>query len=153
MIAVADTSPLCYLILIGEIELIPRLFAQVLLPEAVRADLLHDDAPAAVRAWTSDLPSWITVNSDSGAVALGLEKLQAGEREAILLAESMKADINRPRREGRETTRRRSRSACHRHSGHFGRRRNARTRRTGTGDRPPQDDDLPIFSGPTEGDS
>ncbi len=58
MIAVADTSPLCYLILIGEIELLPRLFAHVLLPEAVRAELLHADAPAAVRAWASKLPTF-----------------------------------------------------------------------------------------------
>lgn len=93
MIAVADTSPLCYLTLIGELELLPRLFGQVLLPEAVRAELLHDDAPAAVRAWTSNLPSWITVDSETGVAAFGLEKLQAGERAAILLAESMKADI------------------------------------------------------------
>jgi predicted nucleic acid-binding protein len=30
MIAVADTSPICYLILIGEIDLLPKLFSQVL---------------------------------------------------------------------------------------------------------------------------
>jgi len=35
MIAVADTSPICYLILIGEIDLLPKLFSQVLVPEAV----------------------------------------------------------------------------------------------------------------------
>jgi predicted nucleic acid-binding protein len=41
MIAVADTSPLCYLILIGEIDLLPKLFDRVLLPEAVRTELLQ----------------------------------------------------------------------------------------------------------------
>jgi hypothetical protein len=30
MIAVADTSPICYLVLIGEIDLLPKLFTQVL---------------------------------------------------------------------------------------------------------------------------
>lgn len=29
MIAVTDTFPVCYLILIGEIELLPKLFSQV----------------------------------------------------------------------------------------------------------------------------
>ena len=43
MIAVADTSPVCYLILIGEIDLLPKLFSQVLVPEAVLAELLHED--------------------------------------------------------------------------------------------------------------
>jgi hypothetical protein len=37
MIAVADTSPICSLIPIGEIDLLPKLFSQVLVPEAVLA--------------------------------------------------------------------------------------------------------------------
>ena len=37
MIAVADTPPICYLILIGEIDLLPKLFSQVLLPQPVLA--------------------------------------------------------------------------------------------------------------------
>jgi predicted nucleic acid-binding protein len=41
MIAVVDTSPICYLILIGEIDLLPKLFNQVLAPQAVLAELLH----------------------------------------------------------------------------------------------------------------
>ena len=53
MIAVADTSPVCYLILIGEIELPPKLFSRVLVPPAVVAELLHEDAPAAVRGWAA----------------------------------------------------------------------------------------------------
>jgi len=57
MIAVADTSPICYLILIGEIDLLPKLFSQVLVPEAVLAELLHKDAPPAVRSWASKQPS------------------------------------------------------------------------------------------------
>jgi hypothetical protein len=51
MIAVTDTSPISYLILIGEVELLPKLFSQVLVPHAVIAELLHDDAPEAVRSW------------------------------------------------------------------------------------------------------
>ena len=50
MIAVADTSPICYLIPIGEIDLLPKLFSQVLAPQAVLAELLHEDAPATVRS-------------------------------------------------------------------------------------------------------
>ena len=93
MIAVADTSPICYLILIGEIDLLPKIFSQVLAPEAVLAELLHEDAPAAVRDWASNLPSWICVKELPLLATSGLEKLQAGEQAAILLAESIKADI------------------------------------------------------------
>jgi len=93
MIAVADASPLCYLILIGEIDLLPKLFSRVLVPQAVITELLHEDAPAAVRSWASNLPSWIVVIETPTLPTSGLEKLQAGEQAAILLAESMKADI------------------------------------------------------------
>jgi len=93
MIAVADTSPLCYLILIGEIDLLPKLFSQVLVPEAVLAELLHEDAPSAVRGWASNLPPWILAKEIPPLATAGLEGLQAGERATILLAESTMADI------------------------------------------------------------
>ena len=51
MIAVSDTSPICYLILIGEIDILPRLFDQVLVPQAVLTELRHVDAPEPVRDW------------------------------------------------------------------------------------------------------
>ena len=93
MIAVADTSPLCYLVLIGEIDLLPKLFGRVLVPHAVIAELLREDAPEAVRAWASNPPAWIFTKENPVLATTGLEKLQAGEQAAILLAESMKADI------------------------------------------------------------
>src|ERR1035441_8602413 len=93
MIAVADTSPICYLILIGEIDLLPKLFSQVLAPQAVLAELLHEDAPAAVRNWASNPPPWICVKETPVLATSGLERLQAGEQAAILLAESIMADI------------------------------------------------------------
>jgi predicted nucleic acid-binding protein len=93
MIAVADTSPICYLILIGEIDLLPKIFGEVLVPQAVLAELLHEDAPATVRGWASNLPSWICVKEPPLLANSGLERLQAGERAAILLAESIGSDI------------------------------------------------------------
>lgn len=93
MIAVADASPLCYLILIGEIQLLPKCFSRVLVPHAVIAELLHEDAPEPVRASASNLPAWICAKESPLLETTGLEKLQAGEQAAILLAESMKADI------------------------------------------------------------
>lgn len=93
MIAVADASPLCYLVLIGQIELLPKLFLHVAVPHAVITELLHEDAPEAVRTWASNLPGWIGVEENPLSAATGLEKLQGGEQAAILLAESMQADI------------------------------------------------------------
>lgn len=93
MIAVADTSPLCYLIVIGEVGLLPQLFDQVLIPPAVIAELRHPDAPPTVREWAENLPPWISVAEGTGRMVPGLEKLQSGEREAIMLADSRRADL------------------------------------------------------------
>lgn len=91
MIAVSDTSPICYLILIDEVDLLARLFGQIVLRRIVQAELLHPDAPPAVRAWVADLPSWIAVHENP--VSPPIAGLQAGEQAAILLAEVIDADI------------------------------------------------------------
>ncbi len=93
MTAVTDTSPVCYLVLIGEGELLRRLFSSVLMPRTVVAELLHEDAPESVRAWAADLPSWISVRDNPTGPTVGMENLQAGELNAILLAETAQADI------------------------------------------------------------
>ena len=93
MIAVLDASPLCYLVLIGEIDLLPHLFTRILVPETVILELQHANAPAVVREWASNLPMWISVDNTPHSIPLSMVKLQAGERAAILLAESIKADI------------------------------------------------------------
>ena len=61
MIVVADTSPVCYLILIGEIDVLSKLFTQVLLPREVLDELLDDDAPPPVRSWANAPPPWISI--------------------------------------------------------------------------------------------
>ena len=93
MIAVLDASPLCYLLLIGEINLLPQLFSRVVVPQTVILELQHDDAPPTVRNWASRLPIWICVEETPDTFSAGMEKLQAGERAAILLAELIQADI------------------------------------------------------------
>jgi predicted nucleic acid-binding protein len=93
MTAVTDTSPACYLLLIGEVDLLRELFSSVLVPRAVVAELLHEDAPENVRAWAANLPSWISVHDNPIGPTAGMEKLQAGEQNAILLAELVQADI------------------------------------------------------------
>jgi predicted nucleic acid-binding protein len=44
MIVLCDTSPICYLILIGQIDLLPQLFQSVTIPVAVHNELLNEDA-------------------------------------------------------------------------------------------------------------
>jgi len=93
MIAVADASPVCYLVLIAEIELLPKLFTQVLLPREVLDELLVEGAPPMVRAWANAPPPWISIHDGLAGPEKSMERLQAGERAAILLAESVHAGI------------------------------------------------------------
>jgi predicted nucleic acid-binding protein len=86
MIVIADTSPLNYLLLLGQIELLPALYGSLLIPPAVRREMLAPLAPFSVRQWAEDLPDWLEVR-DAGPVTLRLHpKLNEGEREAISLA-------------------------------------------------------------------
>jgi predicted nucleic acid-binding protein len=92
MIVVADTTPINYLILIEEIHVLPKLYGRVVIPLAVREELLRPRTPGAVRAWMESLPVWLEVQTASGASDPALARLDAGERSAITLAEELGAD-------------------------------------------------------------
>jgi predicted nucleic acid-binding protein len=53
MIVIADTSPLNYLIRLGQSDLLRNIYGRVLVPRAVLTELKHPEAPAEVRAWAS----------------------------------------------------------------------------------------------------
>ena len=91
MVVVADTSPINYLILIGEIDLLQRLYKRVLIPPAVFAELTHPRAPAPVRTWASDAPKWLEVLSPTADVVA--PQLDPGESAAIALAIEIDADV------------------------------------------------------------
>jgi len=61
LLVVADTSPICYLVDIGHIGLLPKLFERVYIPSLVYGELRHPSAPSAVQAWASSPPSWLEV--------------------------------------------------------------------------------------------
>jgi predicted nucleic acid-binding protein len=86
MIVVADTSPLNYLVLIEEVDLLSDLFGRVLLPQAVFQELQHPNAPAKVRQWLANPPSWLEVRTVTTTANPALMRLDLGEREAIQLA-------------------------------------------------------------------
>ena len=86
MIVVADTSPLNYLVLIGEIEWLPVLYKKVLIPQEVHRELQRKQTPLLVRNWAANLPDWCEERLVSGTTDLALDELDPGEREAIQLA-------------------------------------------------------------------
>jgi predicted nucleic acid-binding protein len=92
MIVVADTSPINYLILIKEIEILARMYGSVVIPRAVREELLRPSAPEVVRTWIGELPTWLEVRSPVNAPDASLDLLDPGERDAIMLAVELPAD-------------------------------------------------------------
>ena len=86
MIVVADTTPLNYLTLIGEIDLLPVLYDRVFIPTTVYQELQHTGTPPVVRAWATQLPTWCEVYAPTYELDSGLRELDAGERDAIRLA-------------------------------------------------------------------
>jgi predicted nucleic acid-binding protein len=65
-LAVSDTSPINYLLQIGEIEAMQRLYGRVVLPSAVVSELLHHGSPAIVRHWAAHPPKWVEVRTPVG---------------------------------------------------------------------------------------
>lgn len=83
-VVVSDTSPLQYLHQSGSLNLLPKLFGQVIVPPAVIGELAEGIARG------HDLPNlvglpWVVVQSPQIALALP-NKLGRGEQEAISVA-------------------------------------------------------------------
>lgn len=92
MIVVADTTPINYLILIEEIDVLPKLYGRVVIPRTVSEELMRSRAPLKVQEWTKQPPNWLEILVPTVVVDAKLAKLDAGEREAIALAEELSAD-------------------------------------------------------------
>ena len=107
-LVISDTSPLRYLVLIGEADLLPALYTEVLIPEAVADELNHPSTPEAVRRWLLHRPVWLhVVPLTARPNSVSLPDLDPGEHDAILLALHLKADlVLMDEREGVEEARR-----------------------------------------------
>jgi len=97
-VVVSDTTPLNYLILIGSIDVLPRLFNKVLIPPAVLRELSHPLTPAPVAEWARSLPAWVEVKAPQNDLHLGIG---AGEDEAISLAVELGVAVLMDERVGR----------------------------------------------------
>jgi predicted nucleic acid-binding protein len=104
MRVVADTSPINYLVLIGEVDLLHRLYDVVVIPLPVRDELLSPRAPEPVRNWVETAPPWLLVHlyspelvPDPWTILPELRPLAAnldrGERDALELARILRADL------------------------------------------------------------
>jgi len=94
-VIVSDTSPIRYLVLIGEADLLEKLYSRILIPRAVFEELQQPATPDAVCYWARTVPAWVEVIPEpSGVSASSISSaLDSGERAAIALALDWKADL------------------------------------------------------------
>jgi predicted nucleic acid-binding protein len=92
MIVVADTTPSTTWFSIDHTEILNALYGRIIIPEAVRIELQAKRTPDAVKRWMVSPPPWIEVRYVTVAEDPPLRELDPGEREAITLAEALRAD-------------------------------------------------------------
>jgi predicted nucleic acid-binding protein len=92
MIVVADTSPINYLVLIEQVDLLRQLYQRVIIPEAVYSEAVHPLAPPPLRQWISSAPNWLEIHRAPEALSFSTE-LDVGETEALTLASHLHADL------------------------------------------------------------
>jgi predicted nucleic acid-binding protein len=93
MIVIADATPLRYLILIEAVDILSALYGRVLIPQMVADELQRPHTPPPVRQWMAIAPVWLEIRVPHLTPEHALLRLGAGERDAILLACELRADL------------------------------------------------------------
>jgi predicted nucleic acid-binding protein len=91
MLIVSDTSPLRYLVEVAAIDVLPRLYGDVLTTPQVVAELRQGGFPPLVRQWSDRPPQWLKI--ESPITVQFLESLDEGEATALSLAIERRADV------------------------------------------------------------
>lgn len=86
MIVVSDTTAITSLLKISQIEILETLFGEIIIPQAVQAELTR---------YHGVLPAWLLVQEAADFELLNelLKQLDLGEAEAITLAKRLEADF------------------------------------------------------------
>ena len=94
MIVVSDTSPISSLFLIGQLELLPAIFSNIIVPQKVMAELLVLEREFGHDLSSVKIAAWIEVRSIQANLEVErlAQFLDAGESEAIALAKELNAD-------------------------------------------------------------
>ena len=74
MIVICDTSPICYLLLIDQINLLQELYSTVIIPQAVVDELKAPESPPILQNWIALPPDWLHIQPVGTFQRAGLEK-------------------------------------------------------------------------------
>jgi hypothetical protein len=92
MTVISNAGPLIALARIEQLDVLPALYGEIVVPPAVREEVLGAERKGGSTLKAAD---WLRVEpvSDRTAVALLRERLDAGESETIVLALELEADV------------------------------------------------------------
>jgi len=94
MIVVADSGPLHYLGLLGETDLLRRLYGGIWIPPAVVAELSAAATPVVLTDWIANPPKWVrfeaVIDRDDPIFQGTLDR---GESETVALATAIHAGL------------------------------------------------------------
>src|SRR4051812_43632827 len=94
MLIIADTSPLRYLVVIGEPELLATIFGEVWAPDTVLQELSASETPASVRSLVDSHPAWLRTQEPNEQLLNTINPdLGRGECAALALALELNADL------------------------------------------------------------
>jgi len=88
VIIISDNSALPALAEAELLDLLPRLFGEVVILEAVRRECSHPRAPIPLRDWIGQPPDWLEIVPNPAALLTETEGLGPGEAAITLSAES-----------------------------------------------------------------
>src|SRR5271157_3453970 len=91
-VVVSDTTPLHYLILLGQETILEKLYGKVFIPPAVLTELSRASAPVQISNWATNPPAWVTVATPA-SIPGRFDGLDFGERQALALAKELRADL------------------------------------------------------------
>jgi predicted nucleic acid-binding protein len=94
-VVVADATPIHYLILVDAVDVLFDIFKKIDIPIEVCSELTSEATPKPVRTWMQQPPAWLEIHpvTDTTSEDSSLLALDSGERAAIVLAESIQAEL------------------------------------------------------------
>jgi hypothetical protein len=72
---------------------LPRLYQRIIIPGIVQAEMQNPGAPIVLRNWIAESPNWLEIHPVPNQVTPTLQRLDPGEQAAILLAQSLDANL------------------------------------------------------------
>jgi predicted nucleic acid-binding protein len=92
MLVVSDASPINILVRLEHVEILASLFSAVVVPASVADEMSRSQTPKIVRDWINSPPSWLSIRMPSLTQSPASSSRHRGERDAIQLAQELKAD-------------------------------------------------------------